>query len=304
MNDHAKMLRALTLLLLILPAAGMAQLAQSTFATGTDGWLSVTMPYPSAIPPTILSVYTPTWVAASGGYLSMVDPDGTGAGNTEYWQAPAAFLGAKGAAYGGTLAFDIGNAGTGYPPFAEEDLILVGGGLTLAATLPSMPTASLGHYAITLTEVGWKRDALTGPDATRAEFQAVLADLDQLFIRAEYQLGPDTEYLDNVLMASGTSAAGPAAGAGFALGRCAPNPFNPSTVITLDVAQAERIRVDIVDAAGRAVRHLRDESLESGLHRLVWDGTDDDGLRAASGVYFCRASAGDLVLVRSMVLLK
>lgn len=299
-----RLLTALLLFSALLPATGMAQLAQSDFATGTDGWLNVTLPYPSAIPPTVLFVFGPTWNAGAGGYLSMPDPDGTGAGNSEYWQAPAAFLGAKGAAYGGTLSFDLANPGSGNGSYAEEDLILVGGGLTLVAMLPSTPGTSLGHYAVALTEAGWKRDGLAGPVPTRAEFQSVLASLTQLFIRAEYQLGPDTEYLDNVVMTAGSPAAAPPMAAGFALGRCAPNPFNPATVIPLDVARAGRIRVDIVDAAGRSVRHLRDEWMEAGAHSLAWDGRDDGGLRAASGAYFCRATAGRLVSTQGMVLLK
>lgn len=295
----------MAMLLLFLPAIASAQLAESTFAAGTEGWLSVIMPYPSAVPVSIIGVYTPNWVASGGGYLSMNDPDGSNSvGNCEYWQAPAAFLGARGAAYGGTLAFDIGNGSPGYGTFTQEDLILVGGGITMVAMLPSTPTSSLGHFAITLTETGWKRDGLGGPAATRAEFEAVLADITHLFIRAEYQLGPDTEYLDNVVMTSGTSGVGLPAGARFALGRCAPNPFNPTTAVTLDVAQPTRIRVVIVDALGRVVRHLRDESLEGGAHRLAWDGTDDGGQRAPSGVYFWRASAGAEVRTQRMVLLK
>ncbi len=304
MTKRTSILIIMTLAVGLAPATGFAQLAQSTFNSGTEDWVSVILPYPSAIPPNVVASFTPTWEAAGGGRLYMFDPDGTGAGNTEYWQAPPAFLGAKSGAYGGTLEFDLADQGSGYPPYAQEDLILVGGGLTLVATLPTPPTGVLGHFAVNLTEAGWKRGGLAGPDATRAEFQAVLANLTLLYIRAEFQLGPDHQYLDNVIMTGGAAAVGPVAGAGFVLEHCTPNPFNPSTMITLDVAQADVIRIDIVDVSGRLVRHLRHGALETGRHQLRWDGTDDRGRRAASGTYFCRASAGDEVRMQGMVLLK
>ena len=156
---RTKSLNVIIMVLCLAPAAASAQLAQSTFNTGTDGWVSVTLPYPSAIPPTIVASFAPTWQATGGGRLYMADPDGTGAGNTEYWQAPAAFLGAKGAAFGQTLEFDLADQGTGYPPFAQEDIILIGGGLTMATTLSVMPTGILSHYVVNLTEAGWKRDS-------------------------------------------------------------------------------------------------------------------------------------------------
>jgi hypothetical protein len=288
---------------LLTPSFSGAQIAQSTFAADADGWLSVTLPYPSAIPPTIVASFAPTWNSDSGGYISMVDPDGTTTGNTEYWQAPAKYLGSKTAAYGGALEFDLANApGSGL--FSQEDIILLGGGLTLIHPLGgASPTAAFQHYSIPLTEAGWKRDNLAGPAATQLEFLAALANVTQIFIRAEYQLGMDTEYLDNVVMSGPVTAVGHLA-AGFALEQNIPNPFNPATRIPLSVDRDSAIRVGVYDLKGSLVRSLWDGPITRGQHEIAWDGRDSGGRAVASGVYYCRARTSEATRVVRMVLLK
>jgi hypothetical protein len=71
--------------------------------------------------------------------------------------------------------------------------------------------------------------------------------------------------------------------------RCAPNPFNPSTIIRVEFtadAAPEPASVRIVDVQGRAVRGLF-QGLPAALPlQLVWDGRDTGGTPVASGVYF------------------
>jgi Laminin B (Domain IV)/FlgD Ig-like domain len=286
-----------------LPSFSDAQIAESTFATGDDGWLSVTLPYPSAIPPTIVASFTPVWHADLGGYISMVDPDGTTTGNTEYWQAPAAFLGSKGSAYGGALSFDLANApGSGL--FAQEDIILLGGGLTLVYNLGSAPGGAFVHYSVPMTEAGWTRDSAMGPAATQTEFLTALASLTDIFIRAEFQLGTDTEYLDNVVMSAPVTGVDRVVAPSFVLEQNIPNPFNPSTQISFSLEHDSIVRVDVFDAGGNRVRTLWSGPASRGGHTIAWDGRDSRGRSAASGVYFCRASSGSTSRIIKMILLK
>jgi flagellar hook assembly protein FlgD len=84
-----------------------------------------------------------------------------------------------------------------------------------------------------------------------------------------------------------------------------PNPFNPLTTISYELARAVPVKLCVYDVAGRLVRGLRDGGVEqAGRHCVEWDGRDDRGLRVASGVYIYRLEAGDLVTTRRMVLLK
>ena len=70
-----------------------------------------------------------------------------------------------------------------------------------------------------------------------------------------------------------------------------PNPFNPSTTVRFELARAGRAQVRVYDLSGRLVRALVDESRAAGPQQATWDGLDDAGQPAASGVYLVRLSA-------------
>jgi hypothetical protein len=177
-----------------------AVIAASTFDTDSDGWVVRDLAFPNpGAPPVPIGTFTPTYESTGGnpgGHVSLVDPTA----NAWYWYAPAKFLGDRHAAYGGTLRFDLAVTGTG-TPFSEEDVILVGGGVTLVFALPNRPGAGFTSYQVSLTETGWKRDSLTGAAATRADLNTVLGALTDIYIRGEYLLAnDDVGRLDNVVL--------------------------------------------------------------------------------------------------------
>ena len=93
--------------------------------------------------------------------------------------------------------------------------------------------------------------------------------------------------------------------AAFALGAAVPNPFNPATTISFAVpAGGGAIDLRVFDAAGRLVRTLRRDFAPAGLHRVVWNGIDDDGAPAASGVYFTRLLGPGFKATRKMTLVR
>ncbi len=83
-----------------------------------------------------------------------------------------------------------------------------------------------------------------------------------------------------------------------------PNPANPGTVIGYDIPLASRATLRIVDVRGRLVRTLIDGWRPAGAHRAFWDGRDDSGRAAASGVYLAvgewlnERTVGRVTLVR------
>lgn len=83
-----------------------------------------------------------------------------------------------------------------------------------------------------------------------------------------------------------------------------PNPFNPSTTIRYYLPDQLPTRLEIYDVAGRRIVCLIDKMQGRGSYRAEWNGKDRLGNSVASGIYFCRLSAGRETLSRKMVLLK
>jgi len=52
------------------------------------------------------------------------------------------------------------------------------------------------------------------------------------------------------------------------------------------------------------VRVLLDEDKKPGFYSVIWDGKNDDGEKASSGVYFYTLVAGHFKATKKMILLK
>jgi len=89
-----------------------------------------------------------------------------------------------------------------------------------------------------------------------------------------------------------------------ALAQNRPNPFNPRTEISFELARGGPATLRVYDASGRLVRTLVEGPLAAGRHRAAWDGLDALGRKATSGVYFYRLSAPGFDSARKMLLLK
>ncbi|MFT5316486.1 MAG: hypothetical protein ACI9UK_002332, partial [Candidatus Krumholzibacteriia bacterium] len=83
-----------------------------------------------------------------------------------------------------------------------------------------------------------------------------------------------------------------------------PNPANPGTHVEYQLVTDTRVVLRIMNVRGQLVRTLVDGWRPSGAQRAFWDGRDDSGRDAASGVYLAVAewatdrSVGRIVLVR------
>ena len=89
----------------------------------------------------------------------------------------------------------------------------------------------------------------------------------------------------------------------IALGQNYPNPFNAETKIDFQT-NGGAVSLEIYDLTGAMVRTLIDGSLEAGHYSATWNGLDESGNDAASGVYFYRLNGADGELVKRMTLLK
>lgn len=96
----------------------------------------------------------------------------------------------------------------------------------------------------------------------------------------------------------------PGATPSFTVQQNAPNPFGAMTTIRFGLSRPERVTVRIYDVAGRLVRTLLDEPASVGERVLEWDGRNQAGYLAGSGVYFFKFQAGSHVETRKAVLVR
>jgi hypothetical protein len=98
---------------------------------------------------------------------------------------------------------------------------------------------------------------------------------------------------------------GPPGAPRTALGTIAPNPMRGTSSIGYTLAKGARVRIEVVDVAGRRVARLDGGSRPAGAGSLPWDGQGEDGGRLDSGVYFARLFVDDaMVGAARMVLLR
>jgi hypothetical protein len=90
----------------------------------------------------------------------------------------------------------------------------------------------------------------------------------------------------------------------YALHNNYPNPFNPETVISFSLPEAEHVQIEIINLLGQSIRSLTDRSFDAGTHTVVWDATNNSGDEVASGVYFYKIQAGNFVDTKKMTLMR
>ncbi len=90
----------------------------------------------------------------------------------------------------------------------------------------------------------------------------------------------------------------------FAFHPAAPNPVRSDALLRFDIPAAGRVKLSLFDPQGRRVRTLLDGTLKAGRHRIVWDGRNEAGHAAASGLFFARLEWSGKELKRRIVLLR
>ncbi len=83
-----------------------------------------------------------------------------------------------------------------------------------------------------------------------------------------------------------------------------PNPFNPETNIAYTLAKASPIRLNIFNIKGQLVKTLVNEYQNSGSHKTVWNGKNNQNKAVASGVYLIRIETDDYQKIQKAILMK
>ncbi len=85
----------------------------------------------------------------------------------------------------------------------------------------------------------------------------------------------------------------------YSLGNAYPNPFNPATVIPVELRASGEVFITVVDSIGRTVDVLVQGRMSAGRHQLQWNAGD-----LPSGVYMIRLAAGGEVHMSKVTLIK
>jgi aminopeptidase N len=88
-------------------------------------------------------------------------------------------------------------------------------------------------------------------------------------------------------------------GTGFELRQNEPNPFSRQTAITYSLDQTSSVRIEILNADGKALLTPIHGTHQPGVYRYV---LSDDTL--SPGIYFCRMDAGSFSQTRKMIVIK
>jgi len=83
-----------------------------------------------------------------------------------------------------------------------------------------------------------------------------------------------------------------------------PNPFNPITTISYDLAKEGEVSLIVYNILGEIVTTMVSGYQEAGSYQVIWDATNDTGDNVASGVYFFKLQAGDFIQLNKAILLK
>ena len=83
-----------------------------------------------------------------------------------------------------------------------------------------------------------------------------------------------------------------------------PNPFNPTTTISLNLPIDQNVSLEIFNIKGQKVTTIYSGKLDKGKHSMVWNGTNSSNKAVASGVYFYKLQTADETFNRKMLLMK
>jgi hypothetical protein len=169
----------------------------STFETNAEGWVSVDLNCSNFN--SVLSQAAVNHQASGGdpgGCISAVDPSG----NCYAFQAPAAYLGNQSAFVGSQFSFSIRTTANDWLPGSV--FILVGDNGKVLVHDFAHPTSAWQRVGVPLVAGSFRQNTAGGAAVSEALFLAVMGDLEQVRISAEFadQAGEENSFLDSVHM--------------------------------------------------------------------------------------------------------
>jgi hypothetical protein len=83
-----------------------------------------------------------------------------------------------------------------------------------------------------------------------------------------------------------------------------PNPFNPSTSISLSLTKDSLVSVKIYNVKGQCIKTLWNGNVKAGTQDIIWNGTDNKGRSVTSGIYIVNMEGNGFTQSLKMTLMK
>ncbi len=90
----------------------------------------------------------------------------------------------------------------------------------------------------------------------------------------------------------------------FKLNSNYPNPFNPHTTISYQLAESAHVKLTIYNARGQQIKQLMDKTQRTGNHFISWDGTNNFNNPVSSGLYMYQLNVDGHTRSRKMILIR
>ena len=83
---------------------------------------------------------------------------------------------------------------------------------------------------------------------------------------------------------------------------CYPNPFSDEITIEINLVNDAQVQVEVLNQLGQRVNILTPEiMMNSGLHRLKWDGKNTSNQQVSSGIFYVRVMIGSEISFRKVI---
>jgi hypothetical protein len=83
-----------------------------------------------------------------------------------------------------------------------------------------------------------------------------------------------------------------------------PNPMSNQALIEYSLTSPGEVDLSVYDVAGGLVRRVVSAPQPAGIHRVSWDGCDQAGRKASSGIYFVRFTSQAKVKTARLVVVR
>jgi hypothetical protein len=84
--------------------------------------------------------------------------------------------------------------------------------------------------------------------------------------------------------------------------KCYPNPFNDEINIKINLVKDSEVSVEVLNQMGQVVRYVSiNQILNSGNHKITWDGKNESNSTVSPGIYHLRAQIGGETIHKKII---